>query len=213
MNNSPDLDSYGKPLPPPPVGWYWSRLEDGSWELLEFDSKAVSNNSVVLESPAVIEHVVMPADTLQGLCLRYRVSAVSLRQYNNFSGNAFRSRKSLRIPLEPHVPVVIQQPTEDVLIQKFINMTNEGREEARYYLNEHNWNLMEAIAALNGDTEWFESNRHLIAPPTAPAIPVAEMLPPGIELVAPHAVAYSLQEIGHEIELSEDDAVRIPLLS
>jgi hypothetical protein len=33
IDNSPDLDSYGKPLPPPPPGFYWERKEDRSWEL------------------------------------------------------------------------------------------------------------------------------------------------------------------------------------
>jgi hypothetical protein len=37
-------------------------------------------------NPSVVEHVVLPGDTIQGLCLRYRVSAVELRRHNNFSG-------------------------------------------------------------------------------------------------------------------------------
>ena len=36
--------------------------------------------------PSVLEHVVMPNDTIQGICLRYRVSAVELRRHNGFSG-------------------------------------------------------------------------------------------------------------------------------
>ena len=34
VNNSPDLDSYGRPLPPPPSGYYWERRDDLSWELM-----------------------------------------------------------------------------------------------------------------------------------------------------------------------------------
>lgn len=34
INNSPDLDSYGRPLPPPPSGFFWEKREDHSWELM-----------------------------------------------------------------------------------------------------------------------------------------------------------------------------------
>ena len=149
---SSDLDDYGKPLPPPPLGFYWSRLDDGSWEVLEFAPREECGQEdfITVEKASMIEHVVMPSDTLQGKCsiiysslfinshsfgLTHRitcaisgtsishqchhyhenynwhnvclhrlvsgVSAVSLRQANTFSGSAFRSRKVLRIPLEP----------------------------------------------------------------------------------------------------------------
>lgn len=210
MNNSPDLDSYGKPLPPPPTGFYWIRLEDGSWELKKHDDSILSEGVVILEAPAILEHVVMPADTLQGICLKYRVSAVTLRQCNNFSGNAFRSKKSLRIPLEPGMPVAYQVPTEEVIIQKFINLTNEGREEAKFYLEDHHFDLMEAVAALNGDTQWLIENQQRLAPPTAPPMPDATTTEADNRtVVRPAAVAYTEQEMA---ELSKDEQIRVPLL-
>ena len=36
IDNSPDLDSYGRPLPPPPPGYYWERRENLSWELMRY---------------------------------------------------------------------------------------------------------------------------------------------------------------------------------
>ena len=76
-----DLDDYGKPLPPPPVGFYWSRLEDGSWEILEYEKMKSSddNDFVTFDSSSVIEHVVMPSDTLQGdyLSVFYHFQAFS----------------------------------------------------------------------------------------------------------------------------------------
>ena len=47
-----------------------------------------------------IEHVVLPADTLQGLCLAYKTSGTRLRQVNQFSGSNLSSApKKLLIPL------------------------------------------------------------------------------------------------------------------
>ena len=47
-----------------------------------------------------VEHVVMPTDTLQGICLSYKVSATRLRQANQFSGNTLSlAPKKLIIPL------------------------------------------------------------------------------------------------------------------
>jgi len=47
-----------------------------------------------------VEHVVLPTDTLQGVCLAYKVSASNLRRANHFSGNSLHSApKKLLIPL------------------------------------------------------------------------------------------------------------------
>ncbi len=47
-----------------------------------------------------VEHVVMPTDTLQGICLAYKVSSTKLRQANHFSGNSLTlAPKKLIIPL------------------------------------------------------------------------------------------------------------------
>ncbi len=47
-----------------------------------------------------VEHVVLPTDTLQGVCLAYKVSASNLRRANHFSGNSLHSApKKLLVPL------------------------------------------------------------------------------------------------------------------
>lgn len=47
-----------------------------------------------------VEHIVLPTDTLQGVCLAYKVSASNLRRANHFSGNSLHSApKKLLIPL------------------------------------------------------------------------------------------------------------------
>jgi hypothetical protein len=47
-----------------------------------------------------LEHVVLPSDTLQGICLAYKISSQRLRQANCFSGNnLLLAPKKLIIPL------------------------------------------------------------------------------------------------------------------
>ena len=60
------------------------------------------HSDIVYGIPGVdyVEHVVMPTDTLQGICLSYKVSATRLRQANQFSGNTLLlAPKKLIIPL------------------------------------------------------------------------------------------------------------------
>jgi hypothetical protein len=98
-----------------------------------------------------------------GLCLRYGVSAVALRQLNNFSGNAFRSRKVLRVPLEKGATVRPQEYTSEVLIQQFKNTTGESDMEAKYYLQEHDWDLSKALSEWSGDEGWVREEETLKA--------------------------------------------------
>ena len=45
------------------------------------------------------EHIVLPSDTLQGICLAYQISATRLRQVNQFSGNSLTmAPKKLIVP-------------------------------------------------------------------------------------------------------------------
>jgi hypothetical protein len=47
-----------------------------------------------------LEHVVLPTDTLQGICLAYKINTTRLRQANCFSGNSLSlAPKKLVIPL------------------------------------------------------------------------------------------------------------------
>lgn len=177
-NNSPDLDSYGKPLPPPPPGFYWERLPDRSWELKKYVDMKSTPESIIFEAPAVIEHVILPNDTLQGICLRYRTSAVTLRQFNKFSGNAFRSVQTLRIPVEPGIPVNVQSSSEEILIQRFKNETGESDKEARYYLEGRNWNLEEALAEWRGDENWMAQQLPVSVFRTPPVVPAAVTVVP-----------------------------------
>lgn len=47
-----------------------------------------------------VEHIVLPSDTLQGICLAYKISLTRLRQVNHFSGDSLTSApRKLIVPL------------------------------------------------------------------------------------------------------------------
>jgi LysM repeat protein len=61
----------------------------------------LKNKFILMESNGepYLNHVVLPTDTLQGLCLAYKISATRLRMENGFSGNSLQlAPKKLRIP-------------------------------------------------------------------------------------------------------------------
>jgi hypothetical protein len=101
-------------------------------------------------SPNIIEHVILQGETLQGLCLKYKVSSTQIRRYNYFSGNAIQHLAVLRIPLEPGLTFK-QVETNDVILQKFRNITQENTAESTIYLDSSQWNLENAIEAWKKD--------------------------------------------------------------
>jgi hypothetical protein len=58
-----------------------------------------SNDGILLGGLDYTEHIVLPTDTLQGICLAYQISATRLRQLNHFSGNnLMMAPKKLIVP-------------------------------------------------------------------------------------------------------------------
>lgn len=161
-----ELEVLGKPLPPPPVGMCWLKISDGSWQLRENERPQHPSlgiqNTAVADDPMVVEHTVMPDDTLQGICLRYNVSVTEVRRINLFSGSSIQCKKSLLIPVRRGVSynIMMQQyDSKEVVLQKFRNATGEAVAEARIYLEEHSWDLDTSIAAWKTDENWEGNNR------------------------------------------------------
>jgi LysM repeat protein len=150
-----ELEAISKPLPPPPHGKKWERAEDGEWELkdvvVEPALPAVQSD---VEEGSIIEHTVMPEDTLQGLCLKYGCSATDLRRLNMFSGSSIQCKKSLHIPTKRGLVIAPQEQTEAVVLQKFRNATGESLQEARLYLEDAGNDLQAALAAWKEDESW-----------------------------------------------------------
>jgi len=158
-----EVDSIGHPLPPPPVGTVWHRRRSGSWELHDCAEKSKSclDSDIcgnIVKEVTSFQHTVMPDDTLQGICLRYRTSVQDIRRMNCFSGNSIQFKKILFIPIRKGVQVQMQENTHDVLIQKFKNATGESAVESRIYLEESEWNVESAIEKWNIDDNWEKGN-------------------------------------------------------
>lgn len=187
---TPTLDSYGKPLPPPPAGMYWEKQADNSWKLLRSVQQHLPEaDAVIHETTRVLEHTVMPTDTIQGICLRYRINVVQLRQWNNFSGNNIKPFKSLLIPLEPGVTAAPQEVTPEVMLRQFMNHTNLETEEAKFYLEEHNWNLQDALSAYRSDEQWVDDQPPLSVPQNT--VMPTKVINNARRVVVPHAVVYA----------------------
>jgi LysM repeat protein len=112
-----------------------------------------------------VEHVVLPTDTLQGICIAYKVSASHLRRANHFTGALHSAPKKLLIPLSKQALrtgfIRVQDTdTKEYKLHYFqaeypeINST-----EAKAYLELADWDLQEALRSVKDDREWEEGDR------------------------------------------------------
>mmetsp|Transcript_11855 Transcript_11855/g.14520 ORF Transcript_11855/g.14520 Transcript_11855/m.14520 type:complete len:285 (+) Transcript_11855:206-1060(+) len=123
-----------------------------------------------------LEHVVLPSDTLQGLCLRYKVKPVVLRQVNMFSGSTlFLAPKKLLIPCSGNVDIskVRQDTTSEMFkAHSFLSQVNGLRrftgfsnKEARVYLDLNDWNVDEAVKEALAEIDWEGDQDEFVSPP------------------------------------------------
>ena len=131
----------------------------------------MGNNFVLTEATGenYIEHVVLPTDTLQGLCLAYKLSATRLRMENNFSGNSLQmAPKKLRIPILANAGNASRSSstkgmmirTQDKSTKQYklyafmAEVTSMESVEAKAYLDLSNWDLEDAIRCAREDLDW-----------------------------------------------------------
>jgi len=109
-----------------------------------------------------VEHIVLPSDTLQGICLAYKISLTRLRQVNHFSGNSLTGApRKLIVPLSKKALrsgfVRLQdQDTTEYKIHAFLAKLPHIRKEAEAleYLEATNWNIAEAVRSAREDGDW-----------------------------------------------------------
>ena len=102
-----------------------------------FGGYGTGGSRVVCGIPGVdyVEHVVLPSDTLEGMCLFYKISATRLRQANQFSGNTLSlAPKRLVIPLSKNglktgAVRVQDRTTKEYKVAAFIAEYPETRDE------------------------------------------------------------------------------------
>lgn len=202
-----NYDGLARPLPSPPLGYYWEKQDDNSWYLKKFHNDTGihdinDDDSIFVEFQKMveIEHVILSSDTLPGICLRYNVKATTLRKFNVFSGNNIHSLQILRIPLEAGVRVQVQKPTKDIILQKFQNESGEGKIESKIYLEDANWDLQKALSLWKGDEIFHISNQVEVASFSFTGEDEVEIRDSAI---APIAIAEVIEVIPHAIQYDE----------
>ena len=142
-------------LPNPPAGQQWIRVNN-DWQLVSTPDDADAP-APAPEPSAPREHVVLPSDTLQGLCLRYKTTARKLKQANpslDLGNSSLRGVAVLRIPGSgPAQPV-----TEEVQMASLrAAVPSLSASEARFYLSVEA-TVEGAVARARADAAWERGN-------------------------------------------------------
>jgi len=129
--------------------------------LLETTKKIPEKNNFGVKGVDYVEHVVLPTDTFQGLCMRYRISAIRLRQVNMFSGTNLRlAPTKLVMPVNPtllsagKIRLQDQNSPEYKTVLFLSQLPRLRQTEAKYYLELANYDVDKAIRDANADLAW-----------------------------------------------------------
>lgn len=183
-----DYSTLQTPLPDPPKGYEWSKDPTcNEWKVVPKDKSSTiedkqevdllglyndvqrDDDTDVTSDTALVTHVVQPTDTLQGICLKYRIKPEKLRQMNRFSGsNLALAPNKLIIPAATGKAIKKQEMTpeqgRESKIRCFLITFKQGREysfdrsEAVAYLEMNDYNLDKAIQDAKSDFEWEHSS-------------------------------------------------------
>ena len=111
----------------------------------------------------IIEHIILPSDTFQGICLSYRISATKLRQTNRFSGtNLALAPRKLFIPISRRNRALIKLQNHDCNEFKIYCLLAEvpllSKRAAKAYLIMTDFDLCKAIDEATSDLQWEEES-------------------------------------------------------
>mmetsp|Transcript_2876 Transcript_2876/g.7897 ORF Transcript_2876/g.7897 Transcript_2876/m.7897 type:complete len:427 (+) Transcript_2876:114-1394(+) len=107
-----------------------------------------------------VEHVCLPTDTMQGICIAYNVSASQLRRANHFSGTLHSAPEKLLIPLSKQALrtgfIRVQDTdTKEYKLHYFqAEFPNMSAVEAKVYLELADWKVKDALKSAKEDLEW-----------------------------------------------------------
>jgi hypothetical protein len=168
-----DLDTAASALPPPPLGYDWKPLPNGEWELVlvseESSLEEEEEQEREIASPrtgAFFVHRIRPSDTLEGVCLKNRVTQRAVMKLNHLSSNRIQFLTELRIPLRPDQasPAAEEAVPQEAgagegdLIQSFAQETSLPLSGAKYYLQLSSYDYQEALREWRADEEWCRAN-------------------------------------------------------
>ncbi|KAL7575706.1 hypothetical protein ACA910_011522 [Epithemia clementina (nom. ined.)] len=121
---------------------------------------SVKMNEDNIMSREFTEHVILPTDTLLGICLKYHISKRELQRANGFYGDNLRlAPERLVIPITEKAKRLGWQPQEPnskpfqmaAIMARFKNLSTI---EAKCYLETNDWNLEEATQEALKDEAW-----------------------------------------------------------
>jgi len=148
---------------------------DEEWEVVStIDKKIIGsfspeprNTKEIITNAEFTTHVLLPTDTLQGICLLYRISPTKLRQINRFSGNnLYMAPKTLRIPINKcknQNTSSNYHKTHNVLtkLRSARAHLQYTKKDAELYLNAFDQNVEKAVEGALSDAEWEEEEERI----------------------------------------------------
>lgn len=151
-------------LPEPPKDQHWVQdVDSKEWHLATI---VPSTDPTVPEAtveedprPGVLEHRILPTDTFQGICLKYKITPTELRRANGgFSGtNLNLVANPLRIPVnQKYWEISKQQDTKQAtpaqtIRRLLLNLPTLSQSEAKCYLELNDWNFEKALENARDD--------------------------------------------------------------
>lgn len=127
----------------------------------EFQMRLAKMKDKDLKKYEYFEHLVLPKDTFQGICITYKISATLLRQVNMFSGTNLKlAPTKLIIPVQKTLinagKIRLQDKTSveykiHSLHEVFPDMT---KSEAKYYLDLAEQDIEKAMKEAHSDIQW-----------------------------------------------------------
>lgn len=166
IQNGPveDYSRLGLSLPPPPDGHVWNKNEaTREWKLVPDPSQERIKKMAEedLGDHDFVEHVILPTDTFQGLCIKYKISDVRLRQTNMFSGRNLKlAPKILIIPVKKKLveagKIRLQdKSSSEYKMHAFLAVFPDMMpSEAKYYLDMNDNVIEKALEDAREDLQW-----------------------------------------------------------
>jgi len=110
----------------------------------------------------MVRHLVAKTDTLAGLSLRYGVKVDDIKQANNLTSQSIFAHKYLLVPNPARMPapeelsntVMPKDGKKSIAVERFLVAAKCDRDEANYYLEDHDFDVQRALAAFRADLEW-----------------------------------------------------------
>lgn len=163
-----DYSEIQKPLPNLPNDCEWYQNQDTKeWRVVPIP-KSTSTCSDKDQNLS-LAHKVSPTDTIQGLCLKYKISPRELRKANHFTGdNLYSAPETLIIPTKKlTVPEsfgdIDKHCEKGIKVSQFLQALNQsskqnlGEKEAIAYLDINDWNVEKAVKMAMDDLMYESS--------------------------------------------------------